>query len=151
MSIKPNLHQLKTTAISRVQFQNCIYDKVCGIDMIQSTDCNVWVHRRCTGLLQGCRSSSVHSMAPMSRLNAHTVSVIAMMERTSGQCRYASWRTICLQRQHCHGTASSTWCFPGNVQIIFTCMTNGCNKSMPIEWTTRYLSPLGELHGWSVI
>jgi len=27
---------------------------------------------------------------------------------------------------------TSTWCFPGNVHIIFMCTANGCNKTMPI-------------------
>ena len=39
--------------------------------------------------------------APTSCLNVRVVSAVAIMERTTGRCRYASWRTISPQRQVC--------------------------------------------------
>ena len=36
----------------RVNFPCCICDKACGVDTIQCTECNVWLHRKCTGLSQ---------------------------------------------------------------------------------------------------
>jgi len=74
-------------------------------------------------------------MVPTSCLNARIVSVVTMMERTTGLCHYASWRMLRLHWQHCLSTASSAWC---TVQITFTCTANGCNKTMPIVRPTRY-------------
>jgi len=34
----------------RVKFPCCLCNKACGIDTIQCTDCNVWLHRKCTRL-----------------------------------------------------------------------------------------------------
>jgi len=60
---------------------------VCGVSMIQYAD----GMSGCIGnALDSRRFSSVRLMVPMSHSNAHVVSVVAMMECTTGRSHYTS-------------------------------------------------------------